>query len=130
MEDTINQETEKRDDDIFIKLLEHSMQEILVRLDSIERQVASLMRRDVKEVQYHEGERLYDNQELCEILKISMRSLQRYRSDGELQSIRMKRITYYKHSEVERFRTHCFNEEINKIKSKPASKTKRKTKKK
>ncbi|MDR0429353.1 MAG: helix-turn-helix domain-containing protein [Tannerellaceae bacterium] len=49
------------------------------------------------------GERLYDNQDLCLMLKLSKRSLQRYRSLGELKYIQVGQKTLYYESDVKQF---------------------------
>ena len=49
------------------------------------------------------GERLYDNQDLCLMLQVSKRSLQRYRSIGILPYMMLRQKAYYKESDVERF---------------------------
>ncbi len=49
------------------------------------------------------GETLLDNQDLCLLLHLSPRSLQRYRSGGELPFIRIGGKTFYLESEVEKF---------------------------
>ena len=49
------------------------------------------------------GERLYDNQDLCLMLKLSKRSLQRYRSLGMLKYIRVGQKTLYYESDVKSF---------------------------
>ena len=48
-------------------------------------------------------ELLLDNQDLCLMLNVSKRSLQRYRSLGWLPSKRIDQKTYYLQSEVETF---------------------------
>ncbi len=50
-----------------------------------------------------DGERLYDNQDLCLMLQVSKRSLQRYRSIGILPYMMLRQKAYYKESDVERF---------------------------
>lgn len=50
-----------------------------------------------------DGERLLDNTELCQMLNLSKRSLQRYRSLGELPYEMIYHRTYYRESEVKRF---------------------------
>jgi len=50
-----------------------------------------------------DGERLLDNQDLCELLHVSKRTLQRYRSSGELPYKTIYHKTYYKESDVEEF---------------------------
>ena len=49
------------------------------------------------------GERLYDNQDLCLMLKLSKRSLQRYRSLGVLKYIQVGQKTLYYESDVKQF---------------------------
>jgi hypothetical protein len=49
------------------------------------------------------GERLYDNQDLCFMLKLSKRSLQRYRSLGVLKYIQIGQKTLYYESDVKKF---------------------------
>ncbi len=49
------------------------------------------------------GERLYDNQDLCLMLKLSKRSLQRYRSIGALKFIQVGQKTLYYESDVKTF---------------------------
>ena len=50
-----------------------------------------------------DGERLYDNQDLCEMLRTSKRSLQRFRSEYGLRYQKISRKTYYKESDVLEF---------------------------
>ncbi len=50
-----------------------------------------------------DGERLLDNHDLCEMLHVSKRTLQRYRSSGELPFQTIYHKTYYKESDVEEF---------------------------
>ncbi|MFV0554893.1 MAG: helix-turn-helix domain-containing protein [Mangrovibacterium sp.] len=50
-----------------------------------------------------EGERLLDNQDLCLMLHISKRTLQRYRSSGRLKYQCINKKLYYKESDVHRF---------------------------
>lgn len=56
-----------------------------------------------------EGERLLDNQDLCLLLNVSKRTLQRYRSSGELPYQTIYHKTYYKESDVEAFIQMHFN---------------------
>ena len=50
-----------------------------------------------------EGERLLDNQDVCQLLNVSKRTLQRYRSSGELPYQMIYHKTFYKESDVEAF---------------------------
>ncbi|KAA6318672.1 hypothetical protein EZS27_031350 [termite gut metagenome] len=50
-----------------------------------------------------EGERLLDNQDVCQLLNVSKRTLQRYRSSGELPYQMIYHKTFYKEGDVEAF---------------------------
>ncbi|WP_411898204.1 helix-turn-helix domain-containing protein [Elizabethkingia occulta] len=50
-----------------------------------------------------DGDELLDNQDLLQMLKISNRSLQRYRSTGRLPYYTISGKLYYKHSDVLQF---------------------------
>lgn len=56
-----------------------------------------------KELKLPGGERIFDNQDLCIMLRLSKRSLQRYRSLGLLPYIMLRQKTYYKESDVLQF---------------------------
>ncbi|MGN7706838.1 helix-turn-helix domain-containing protein [Chryseobacterium sp. 22543] len=75
------------------------MERILTRLDILAEQLRSSDKR------YHliDGEELLDNQDVLQILKISSRSLQRYRASGKLPYYRMSGKPYYKLSDVHQF---------------------------
>lgn len=47
-----------------------------------------------------EGEKLLDNQDVCQMLNVSKRTLQRYRSSGELPYQMIYHKTFYKESDV------------------------------
>lgn len=47
-----------------------------------------------------EGEKLLDNQDVCQMLNVSKRTLQRYRSSGELPYQMVYHKTFYKESDV------------------------------
>jgi len=49
------------------------------------------------------GERLLDNQDLCQLLNVSKRTLQRYRSAGELTYITIHHKIFYTEKNVEKF---------------------------
>lgn len=57
------------------------------------------------------GEQLLDNQDLCQLLNISKRTLQRYRTFGELPYQMIYHKTYYKESDVEAFIQAHFTKE-------------------
>lgn len=57
-----------------------------------------------------EGEYLLDNQDLCMLLQVSKRSLQRYRSLKILPYLMLRQKTYYKESDVITFLTEHIKE--------------------
>lgn len=50
-----------------------------------------------------DGEKLLDNHDLCRMLNISKRTLQRYRSSGELPFQMIYHKSFYKESDVMKF---------------------------
>lgn len=93
-----------------MKTFEGWMRRIIERLDRQEEQIARLTDQQKKEedIKLLDGEHLLDNQDLCLLLQVSKRSLQRYRSLGVLPYVMLRHKTYYKESEVLRFiATHC-----------------------
>jgi hypothetical protein len=72
---------------------------LIVRFDRIERHLEKMA---IKE-KLLEGERLLDNQDVCQLLNVSKRTLQRYRSSGELPYQMIYHKTFYKESDVEAF---------------------------
>lgn len=58
------------------------------------------------------GEVLLDNQDLCFMLKVSKRSLQRYRSRGILPYFQIGKKTYYQESDVKLFIEKHINKPI------------------
>ena len=63
-----------------------------------------------------DGEQLLDNQDLLQMLKISNRSLQRYRSSGRLPYYTISGKLYYKLSDVHQFIRESVNAPIQRIK--------------
>lgn len=84
------------------KLLEQWMETILERL---ERQDEMLLALKAPEKREHTPDRirLFDNQDLCLLLQISKRSLQRYRSTGALPYKILGKKTYYSEDDVLKF---------------------------
>ena len=79
------------------------MERLMYRFDHTDKALEKLNKRD----NMLEGERLYDNQDICQLLNISKRTLQRYRSNGELPFHSIYHKTYYKESDIHTFiRTH------------------------
>ena len=52
----------------------------------------------------------YDNQEVCQLLRISKRTLQRYRNNGALKFHSIYHKTYYKESDLHEFIRNNFDE--------------------
>jgi len=85
--------------------LDSWLQRIMERFDRLENRIS---KPPEKERETFNGEILLDNQDLCMMLNISKRSLQRYRSLGWLPSKRIDQKSYYLKSEVERFISERF----------------------
>lgn len=86
---------------------ENWMRQIMERFDRNEQLIASLASKELREVKYLDGEQLLDNQDLCELLNTSKRSIQRYRSSGTLKYQMLWHKVYYKESDVQEFlKTH------------------------
>lgn len=69
------------------------------RLEKLEYRVEKLLKRE----NILDGEILLDNQDLCFLLKVSKRSLQRYRSEKLLKYQLIGQKTYYFESDVQQF---------------------------
>ncbi len=93
-----------------LETFEGWMHKIMERFDRNEQLIASLTGKEFKEVKYLDGERLLDNQDLCELLNTSKRSIQRYRSSGTLKYHMLWHKVYYKESEVQQFLESHFEE--------------------
>jgi len=76
------------------------MQRIMERFDRIENQPPAS---EHGVALLPDGDRLLDNFDLCRMLNVSKRTLQRYRSSGELPFQMIYHKTYYKESDVIRF---------------------------
>lgn len=75
------------------------MERVMQRFDLLTEKIA-------QEAQRHnsiDGEELLDNQDVLQMLKISSRSLQRYRSEGRLAYYTISGKLYYKLSDVHQF---------------------------
>ena len=82
------------------------MKRIMERFDFLEKQFT---KPPEKERRKHNGELLLDNQDLCMMLNVGKRSLQRYRSLGWLPFKQLDQKTYYYESDVEKFISEHFN---------------------
>ncbi|MBT2621864.1 helix-turn-helix domain-containing protein [Chryseobacterium sp. ISL-6] len=92
------------------------MKRIMERFDVLGDQLSS----SNKQLNAIDGEELLDNQEVLQKLKISTRSLQRYRSSGQLPYFTISGKLYYKLSDVQQFIRSSFSSSVERL-----SKTKR-----
>lgn len=81
------------------------MERIMDRLDRQDKKLDKVSQRR----NMLDGELLLDNQDLCMLLNVSKRTLQRYRSSGELPFQTVYQKTYYKESDVHAFIRENFN---------------------
>ncbi len=81
------------------------MERIMDRFDMLGQHLTDIQRKRTS----IDGEELLDNQDLLQMLKISSRSLQRYRSNGKLPYYTISGKLYYKLSDVHRFIRECLN---------------------
>lgn len=79
--------------------MQQRFEQLMKRLDRID---SYLEKMAIKE-KLLEGEKLLDNQDVCQLLNVSKRTLQRYRSSGELPYQMVYHKTFYKESDVEAF---------------------------
>ena len=70
------------------------MRKILDRLDRQDELLLAIKAQE-RQPSLSEGIRLFDNQDLCLLLQISKRTLQRYRSEGALSYKTLGKKTYY-----------------------------------
>lgn len=81
------------------------MERIMERLDKLDRALEKMG----KAQHVLDGERLLDNQDLCQLLNVSKRSLQRYRDLGELPFQTIYHKMFYKESDVRAFMLKNFS---------------------
>ena len=81
------------------------MERIMDRFDILSEHITDIQ----KKRNNIDGEELLDNQDLLQMLKISNRSLQRYRSAGRLPYYTISGKIYYKLSDVHQFIRDSFN---------------------
>ena len=84
------------------------MERIMERFDILKESIAK------KQLQNTEidGEQLLDNQDVLQLLRISSRSLQRYRSDKKLPYYTISGKLYYKKSDVDQFIRNNFHSAV------------------
>ena len=91
------------------------MERIMDRFDKIDKILDKMSKRR----NMLDGEILLDNQDLCMLLNVSKRTLQRYRSTGELSFQTVYHKTYYKESDVHIFIRENFNKKRGNNKKNP-----------
>lgn len=89
------------------------MERIMERFDIL----MELVNGDKNQLAVIDGEELLDNQDVLQMLKISTRSLQRYRSSGKLPYYTISGKIYYKLSDVHQFVRESFSAPMLKVKS-------------
>ena len=75
------------------------MLQIMQRFDTTEK----LLERVLKKNSQLDGEEVLDNQDLCLLFKVSIKTLQRYRAIGALPYFTISGKVYYKASDVREF---------------------------
>ncbi|CAH0195009.1 helix-turn-helix domain-containing protein [Chryseobacterium sp. Bi04] len=81
------------------------MERIIERFDLLKEQMLKNQSRFIEV----DGEQLLDNQDVLQLLKISSRSLQRYRTDKKLPYYTISGKLYYKLSDVHQLIRECLN---------------------
>ncbi|MCD9855786.1 helix-turn-helix domain-containing protein [Epilithonimonas sp. JDS] len=81
------------------------MERIMDRFDILKEQVSSSQSKYIE----IDGEVLLDNQDVLQLLKISSRSLQRYRTDKKLPYYTISGKLYYKLSDVHQLIRECLS---------------------
>jgi len=85
---------------------ENWMKRIMERFDRLEK---GMTKPPEKERRKYKGELLLDNQDLCIMLNVSKRTLQRYRSLGWLPYKQLDQKIYYLETDEERFINEYFS---------------------
>jgi hypothetical protein len=78
------------------------MKRIMERFDHLENKIDK-PDEQAQKAQTIDGERLYDNQDLCLLFNVCKRTLQRYRTLGWLPYKRIDQKAYYMESDVKKF---------------------------
>lgn len=81
------------------------MEKIMLRFDILNEHIHNKQ----NQLNGIDGEELLDNQDLLQMLKVSSRSLQRYRSSGKLPYYTISGKLYYKLSDVHQFIRESFS---------------------
>ena len=92
--------------EIDTEIFESFMKSVTERLTRLEKMIQMLVddlnERNKDGKLYIRGERMYDSIELQKTLLMGKRTLQRYRSSGQLPYIKLRRTCYYRESDVVR----------------------------
>lgn len=79
------------------------MERLSKKLNDIGKDLKSFININNTDLVFPEEEKLLDNQDLAFLLKVSKRTLQRYRSSGELPHFMINHKTYYRVNDVREF---------------------------
>ena len=92
--------------EIDTEIFESFMKTVTERLTRLEKMIQMLVddlnERNKDGKLYIRGERMYDSIELQKTLLMGKRTLQRYRTSGQLPYIKLRRTCYYRESDVVR----------------------------
>lgn len=95
---------------------EQWMGRIMERFDRSDKIIATLANKKINTI---DGEELLDNFDLCAMMHVSKRTLQRYRSSGLLPYQMILHKTYYKQSDVQTFMREHFERFLKKNSKRP-----------
>ena len=84
------------------------MRRIMERLEAIEQRQKPPKAQEYPTLE--NGEKLFDNYDLCRMLHVSKRTLQRYRSKCGLKYRMLNQKAFYKESDVQEFLKYHFDE--------------------
>lgn len=87
------------EDNEFKNWMQEWFERFINRFDRLDENLGNISGR----YNFLDGERLLDNQDLCQLLHVTKRTLQRYRATGELKFYTIHQKPYYKESDVDAF---------------------------
>lgn len=96
------QQSEVLDKDFFLECMRSVVKRMQKQEQMIQVLVDDLRMRNHEGVLYLRGERMYSTQELVNSLRVSRKTLMRYRNAGNLPYIILRNSAYYKESDVEK----------------------------
>ena len=99
------QQSEVLDKDFFLECMRSVVRRMQKQEQMIQVLVDDLRMRNHEGVLYLRGERMYCTQELVNSLRVSRKTLMRYRNAGNLPYIILRNSAYYKESDVEKLIT-------------------------